>query len=93
MSEKTKAFIKTIINKNIKVEEKINMYRYDIIYNKKIIAIILCENENDCIFLIFDIQKYLNPFEKSCYIFDMYNTHYKKERKKCLYYIKKKIKN
>lgn len=90
MSEKTHAFIKTIINKNIKVEEKIK-YRYDVIYNKKTIAIILCEDNNDFVYLIFDIQRYLNPFEKSCDIFDYYNTHYKRERKKCLYYIKKEI--
>lgn len=91
MSEKTIKFINNIVNKNIKIEETINIYRYDIIYNNKIIGIILCENNNDYIYLIFDVDRYLKPFNKSYDIFGYYNTHDKKERKKCLYYIKKEI--
>lgn len=88
---KPQIFINKLINKNINIKEMIKYYRYDIIYNNEIIAIILCEDRNDCIFLIFDVKNYLMGFNVEYDIFGYYNTYECEQRKECLDYIEKEI--
>lgn len=91
MTEKTKKFIEYIISKNILVKEVVYNFRYDILFKDRLIAIILCEDKNDCIYLIFDIKNYLMEFNTRYNIFGYYNIHEKIEKRKCIHYIKKEI--
>lgn len=85
MSSKTLKFINYIKNyENIEIQEIYNLFRYNIKYRNNIIGIILCENNNDYIYLIFDVkcENIINGY---------YNTHFIKEWIKCIKHIKKQI--
>lgn len=80
-----------LYQKKIPVKEVIKSFRYDIVINNIIIAIILCENRNDFIFLIFDVKRYLTDCCCEYEIFGYYNVYKRSERRKCLNHIKKEI--
>lgn len=91
MTENVKILINNIYkNKNININKKYN-YRYDIKYNNIILGIILYENGNDCICLIFDVKNYLMNFNTKYHIFGYYNTFYSEKREECINVIEKKI--
>lgn len=91
MTKNVKIFINNMYkNKIININKK-NNYRYDIKHNNIILAIILCEDGNDCICLIFDVKRYLLNFNIEYHIFGYYNTFYKEEREECIKYIKKEL--
>ena len=92
MTEKTKKFIQYLKTLNfIDIEEKDNNYEHYIIYENKIIGIILHEYGNDFIYLIFDVLSYISTVKNSYDIFGYYNTHFKKQKKECIYFIKKEL--
>lgn len=91
MTENVKKLINNIYkNKKININKKYN-YRYDIKHNNIIFGIILCEDGNDYICLIFDVKRYLMSFNTEYHIFGYYNTFYPKEREECINIIEKKI--
>lgn len=90
MTEKTNKFIKYLKEyKKIDIRNDIDNYQYDILYNSDKIAIILCEDGNDYIYLIFDINSYFN--NKCINVEGYYNTHILDDKIQCLSDIKNRI--
>jgi hypothetical protein len=89
MTEKTSKFMKYLKECKKMDIRNIDNYRYDILYKKNKIAIILCEDGNDYIYLIFDINRYFK--EQSFNVKGYYNTHVLDDKIQCINDIQNKI--